>query len=439
MITNYKNSEIYRSKIHNLIPGGAHTYSKGDDQFPELSPAAISHGKNAHIWDIDGNKFLDCSMGLTSVSLGHAYEPVLEAVKKELEKGVNFQRPSYIEGEMAEKFLSLIPSHDRIKFAKNGSIVTTAAVKLARAFTGRKLIAFPYDHPFYSYDDWFIGKTVCNKGVPEEFSNLSVTYKADDLNSLKELFEKYPNQIAGVISEPEKWDPIPENYIKNAIDLAHKNGAIYILDEMITGFKTDFPGSIKKYNVKPDIATWGKGIANGFSFSAMTGIKEVMDLGGIVNEGKEKVFLTSTTHGGETHTIAAGIATINEFIKHNVIKHNHSIGDNLIKKCRTVINKNELQDFVKIIGSNWMPVFTFSDHKKEVSSGMRTLAMQEMISRGVLFQGSFVPCFTHTNEDVDYFASALEDSLKIYKKALEEGYEKYLVGKPAKAVFRKTL
>jgi glutamate-1-semialdehyde 2,1-aminomutase len=439
MITSYKNSDLYRSKIHQLIPGGAHTYSKGDDQFPAIAPAAISHGKHAHVWDIDGNKFLDCSMGLTSVSLGHAYEPVLEAVRKEIEKGVNFQRPSYIEMEMAEKFLSLVPGHDMIKFAKNGSIVTTAAVKLARAFTGRKLIAFPFDHPFYSYDDWFIGKTACNKGVPEEFSSLSVTYKADDLQSLKDLFAKYPGQIAGVISEPEKWTPLPENFVKDAIDLAHKNGAIYILDEMITGFKTDFPGSIKKFNVRPDIATWGKGIANGFSFSAMTGTKEIMGLGGILNEGQEKVFLTSTTHGGETHTIAAGIATIDEFEKYNVVKHNHALGDSLIKTCRAVIESHKLNDFVKIIGDNWMPVFTFANAQKESSAGMRTLALQEMIKRGVLFQGLFVPCFTHNEDDVKFFANALHESLDICRQALDEGYEKYLVGSPAKAVFRKIL
>ena len=439
MITNYKNSQIYRSKIHSLIPGGAHTYSKGDDQFPELSPAAISHGKGAHVWDIDGNKFLDCSMGLTSVSLGHAYEPVLEAVRKEIEKGVNFQKPSYIELEMAEKFLSLVPGHDMIKYAKNGSIVTTAAVKLARAYTGRKLIAFPYDHPFYSYDDWFIGKTVCNKGVPEEIANLSVIYKADDLKSLSDLFEKYPNQIAGVISEPEKWTELPDNYVRDAIDLAHKHGAIYILDEMITGFKTDFPGSMKKFKVKPDITTWGKGIANGFSFSAMTGTKEIMDLGGILNIGEEKVFLTSTTHGGETHAIAAGIATINEFEKNNVIRHNHAIGDSLIKKCRQAIEENKLDNFVKVIGGNWMPVFTFSDNKMEASSGMRTLALQEMIKRGVLFQGIFSPCFSHTQKDVDFFADTYNDILQVYKKALADGYEKYLIGKPTKAVFRKYL
>ena len=439
MITNYKNSQIYRSKIHSLIPGGAHTYSKGDDQFPELSPAAISHGRGAHVWDIDGNKFLDCSMGLTSVSLGHAYEPVLVAVRKEIEKGVNFQKPSYIELEMAEKFLSLVPGHDMIKYAKNGSIVTTAAVKLARAYTGRKLIAFPFDHPFYSYDDWFIGKTVCNKGVPGEIANLSLTYKADDLKSLSDLFEKYPNQIAGVISEPEKWTELPDNYVRDAIELAHSHGAIYILDEMITGFKTDFPGSMKKFKVKPDITTWGKGIANGFSFSAMTGTKEIMSLGGILNTGEEKVFLTSTTHGGETHAIAAGISTINEFDKNNVIKHNHEIGDSLIKKCRQAIEENKLDNFVKVIGGNWMPVFTFSDNKMEASAGMRTLALQEMIKRGILFQGLFSPCFSHTQKDVDFFADTYNDMLQVYKKALADGYEKYLIGLPAKPVFRKFL
>ena len=163
---NLDKSIDYRNKIHSLIPGGAHTYSKGDDQFPLNAPVAIDRGEGAWIWDIDQNKYLDCSMGLTSVSLGHAYSPVIEAVKNELSKGVNFQRPSYIEKEMAEVFLGLIPQHDRIKFSKNGSTVTTAAVKLARAATGRKLVAFPEDHPFYSYDDWFIGKTACSKGVP---------------------------------------------------------------------------------------------------------------------------------------------------------------------------------------------------------------------------------------------------------------------------------
>jgi glutamate-1-semialdehyde 2,1-aminomutase len=446
-ITNFKNSDSYRSQIHDLIPGGAHTYSKGDDQFPSLSPAAIDYGKGAYVWDIDGNMYLDCSMGLTSISLGHAYQPVLNAVMKELEKGVNFQRPSALEKEMAERFLALVPGHDMIKFAKNGSIVTTAAVKLARAFTGRKLVAFPGDHPFYSYDDWFIGSTPCNKGVPEEISDLSVTFKGCDLDSLTKLFEKYPGQIACVITEPERstcshdcaCKNNPKEFLEKAIELAHLHGALFIVDEMISGFKSAFPGSITKFDIKPDMATWGKGIANGFSFCALTGTKEVMELGGIRNKGEEKVFLISTTHGGETHAMAAALASIDEFEKHDVIGHNQQIGSYLIQSLQNLIDKLELNDFVQIVPCNWMLIFIFKNSKAEVCTGMRTLMMQEMISRGILFQGAFIPCFSHTNSDVDLFVNAFEESLEIYQLALQDGYEHYLVGEPAKPVFRKLL
>lgn len=446
-ITNFSKSNTYRSTIHNLIPGGAHTYSKGDDQFPLLSPAAISHGKGSHVWDIDGNEYLDCSMGLTSVSLGHAYEPVLEAVKRELDKGVNFQRPSVLEKETAEKFLSLVPQHDMIKFAKNGSIVTTAAVKLARAFTGRKLVAFPGDHPFYSYDDWFIGTTACNKGVPNEFSDLSVHFKSCDINSLKQLFERYPGQIACVITEPEKspcgnccnCSQSPEVFLKEAIDLAHQEGALFIIDEMVSGFKSAFPGSMTMYNLKPDMATWGKGIANGFSFCALTGTKEIMELGGITNNGEEKVFLISTTHGGETHAMAAANATIEVFQQQHVVKHNHQIGDALILGCQQAISTAGASYLVDVIPCNWLVAFNFKDIQGQVSSAMRTLAMQEMIKRGVLFQGAFVPCFSHTMDDVLYFITAFTETLFVLQEASKIGVENFLVGEAAKPVFRKLL
>lgn len=446
-ISSFEASNEYRNAIHKLIPGGSHTYSKGDDQFPILSPAAIDYGNGAHVWDIDGNKYLDCSMGLTSVSLGHAYKPVIEAIAKELERGVNFQRPSVLEREMAEEFLSLVPQHDMIKFAKNGSIVTTAAVKLARAFTGRKLIAFPGDHPFYSYDDWFIGSTSCNKGVPDDFTNLSVTFKSCDLESLKKMFEKYPNQIACIITEPEKshcgngcnCKQRPEIFLKEAIDLAHQNGALFIIDEMVSGFKSSFPGSMTKYGLKPDMATWGKGIANGFSFCALTGTKEIMELGGITRKGEEKVFLISTTHGGETHTLAAAIAVIKEFKENNVIDHIHSLNTQLSALCQKLVKDMELASFVNVVDCEWMPTFVFRNNKGEVCQGYRTLFMQEMIRKGVLFQGIFIASFSHTEEDIYYFAKAFEHSLKVYKRALEEGYENYLVGEPAKAVFRRVL
>ncbi|MCB0407461.1 MAG: glutamate-1-semialdehyde 2,1-aminomutase [Bdellovibrionales bacterium] len=433
----FEKSDSYRRKIHNLIPGGAHTYSKGDDQFPEVSPAAIARGKGAYVWDLDGNKYLDCSMGLTSVSLGHAYEPVLERVREELEKGVNLQRPSYIECEMAEKFLSLIPCHDMIKFAKNGSSVTTGAVKVARAFTGRKYVAFPSDHPFYSYDDWFIGATACNRGVPEENRALSLTYNSQNLDELESLFEKYPNQIAAVISEPEKnMDSLKFDLVE-LIKMTQKNGALFIQDEMVTGFKTDYPGSIAKYGVEPDLATWGKGIANGFSFCALTGKREVMEVAGINKPGEEKVFLVSTTHGGETHAIAAGLATMKEFEKNKVVQHSQSIGDYLIEKATSSAQKANLSEYIQISNFNWLPAFSFKGRSGEVSSPLRTLMLQEMIKGGVLFQGILSPSFSHRKEDIDFFIDVFEKALGTYAQALEKGTEGLLVGSPCKPVFRK--
>ena len=437
LISDFKKSDEYRRVIHRLIPGGAHTYSKGDDQFPVNSPAAITHGKGGYVWDLDGNKFLDTLMGLTSVSLGHAYEPVLERVREELLRGSNFSRPSVIEREMAEKFLSLVPQHDMIKFAKNGSVATTAAVKLARAYTGKKLVARPFDHPFYSYDDWFIGSTACDFGVPESIKEMTVMYKSDDMDSLRELFAKYPDQIACIISEPEKFNTIEPDFYQKAIDLAHENGALWIMDEMITGFKTDYPGSIAKFNAQPDMATWGKGIANGFSFCALTGKKEIMELGSIDQTGTKRVFLVSTTHGGETHAIAAGLATMKVFENEPVLEHNHRIGDYYMNGVNQILQSKKLSDYIQLTGFNWSVGMMVRNAQKEPCLFYRTLLMQEMIKHGILFQGILSPCYSHTKEDIDWMLTAFDSATDVFAKALESGYEKFLIGPEIKPVFRK--
>jgi glutamate-1-semialdehyde 2,1-aminomutase len=439
VISEFNRSNEYRRKIHDLIPGGAHTYSKGDDQFPLISPAAITHGKGSHVWDVDGNEYIECLGGLGSISLGHAYEPVINRVTEELKKGNNFSRPSVIEQDIAERFLDLLPGHDMIKFAKNGSVVTTAAVKLARAFTGRKLVARPAEHPFYSYDDWFIGNTEVTSGIPEEIGKLTVSFRADNLESLIELFAKYPGQIACIISEPEKFKVLPENFLREAIGLAHKNGALWIMDEMITGFRTDFPGSMKKYGVVPDMATWGKGIANGFSFCCLTGKKEVMELGGIRRKGSQKLFLISTTHGGETCSIAAALATIETYKKQDVISHNFKLGDMFIEGSSRLFRSHQLQNNIKNLQFNWHASLGYFDREGNNSFGLRTLFHQELIKYGVLFQGIFCPHFSHSEEDVRHILEAMDEACKVCKKGLEEGYEKYLIGEPIKPVFRKLI
>ena len=436
-ISNFEKSNEYRKVIHDLIPGGAHTYSKGDDQFPLNSPAAITHGKGAYVWDLDGNKYLDTLMGLTSVSLGHAYEPVLERVREELLKGSNFSRPSVIEHEMAERFLSLVPQHDMIKYAKNGSVVTTAAIKLARAATGRNIVARTAEHPFYSYDDWFIGSTDCDLGVPREVKNMTVTFKHNNLDDLERMFQEYPGKIACIIGEPEKWEVIEPDFYQKAIAIAHKHGALWIMDEMITGFKTDYPGSIKRLNANPDMSTWGKGIANGFSFCALTGKKEVMSLGGIKNAGDKKLFLVSTTHGGETTAIAAGLATMDIFENNNVVDYNKKIGQLFIDGVNNIFNDHDVEDYFDLKGFNWNVGLIVKNSKKEPCMFYRTLFMQEMIKRGVLYQGILSPCYSMTENDIDLMLEAFSDSVKVFKKALEEGYGKYLIGPEIKPVFRK--
>lgn len=440
----FNKSEEYRAKIHSLIPGGAHTYSKGDDTFPAIAPAAIQYGKGCYVWDIDGNKFLDCAMGLTSVTLGHAQEEINQPVIEEIQRGLNFQRPSYLEAELAESFLSLIKQHDRIKFAKNGSTVTTAAVKLARAYTGRKLVAFPEDHPFFSYDDWFIGKTACSFGVPEEISALSKTFKSCSLKSLKDLFGKYPDQIAAVIFEPKrnkcdhdcKCSISNETYLKEAAKIIHENGSILILDEMITGFKAAFPGLTTELDIDADITTWGKSISNGFSFAAMTGKSEIMDLGGIKNEGAKKFFMTSTTHGAETIGIRAVIETINFYKINNVIEHNYSVGKKLYQRCISIIKKENFEDYMKIAPNYWMLIFELNHPDKSLIPYLQTSFSQQMILNGILIQASFVPCYSHDEKAITLFCNAFQKTIKTIKRHLKKE-ENLRDIKLTKRVFRK--
>tara|TARA_B100001013_G_C24612481_1_gene443778 strand:- start:163 stop:1485 length:1323 start_codon:yes stop_codon:yes gene_type:complete len=437
VIKNFKNSNLYRKKIHNYIVAGSHTYSKGDDQFPLLSPAAISYGKGSSIWDIDGNKYIDCTLGLGSISIGHASSTIVKAVIKEAKKGVNFQRPSKIELDVAKEFLSILPNMDLIKFAKNGSSVTTAAVKLSRSYTGKDIVAFPKDHPFYSFDDWFICAKEINSGIPRDIKKFSVTYDSRDPDSLNNIFKKYKNKIACVITEAENLVPISKDYILEIEKITKKNKAVFIIDEMLSGFRSDFPGSYTKFKLNPDLTTWGKAIGNGFSFCALAGKKKIMELGGIKQISKPRVFLLSSTHGAETIGLAAGKAVIKIYKEKNVIGHNKKIIKKLYSSITETINKFYLYDYIKVHYSDWRIYIEFLDNKKEISNIFKTLFMQEMIKNGVLFQSLFLPCYSHTFSDIKKISLAFKRSCQVYKFALERGINQFLHGKPIKNVFRK--
>ncbi len=439
-ITNFDKSREFSSRINELIPGGAHTYSKGDDQFPVNAPAAIEYGKGARVWDLDGNEFIDCSMGLTSVCIGHGYEPVAQAVCEAAYKGSNFQRPATIELEAAKLFLETVQSGDMVKFAKNGSTVTTAAVKLARAYTGRNRVAIARGHNFFSYDDWFIVTTPCDKGIPEHMRAMTASFSYNDYASVEALLADNDHDIACLIMEPVKFDPPKDDFLHKVAALCKDRGVLLILDEMISGFKWSLQGAQNYYGVQPDMSTWGKGIANGFSACALTGRADIMELGGIRREGDDKLFLISTTHGAETTGLAAMIATIKEFKQHNMIESNWARGESLKAKLDQIIKKHQLDKYLSLLGYPCLFVLVCRNTAGAVDDYFRTLFMQEMIANGVLFQGMFYTTWSHQQVELDLQAMAFDESCAIYRKAIDSGStENLLIGRPAKPVFRKKI
>lgn len=424
-----------QERAHALIPGGCHTYAKGDDQWPLNAPRFIVRGQGCHVWDSDGNEYIEYGMGCRAVTLGHGFPRVVEATRKALDYGCNFSRPAPIEVECAELFLSLIDGADMVKFCKDGSGATTGAVKLARAHTGRDHVALCADHPFFSTADWFIGTTVMDAGIPKAIQDLSLTFRYNDLESVKTLFDQNNGKIAALILEPAKYEDPKDNFLHEVQELCRRNGTVFILDETITGFRWHNGGAQKYYNIVPDLSVFGKAFGNGFAISALAGKRELMELGGLHHD-KERVFLLSTTHGAEVHSLAAGIETMKTYIQEPVIETIWRQGERLKTGLDKVIADRGLQDYVQIIGKPCALVFACRDAQGHASQDYRTLFLQETIKRGLLMT-SLIISYSHTDEDVDRTIAGIDDALEVYSQALDEGVDKYLVGRPSKSVYRK--
>src|SRR6185436_16445321 len=252
---------------------------------------------------VDGREFIEYGMGLRSVTLGHAHPAVVEAAAAAMRLGTNFTRPSPLEADCAERLLGLVPGADMAKFCKNGSDATTAALKLARAWTGRDLVAICRDQPFFSTDDWFIGSTTMPAGIPQSVRDQTVGFRYNDLESVDALFARYPGQIACLVLEPAAAQEPGAGFLEGLRDRCRAAGALLVFDEMITGFRWHLGGAQTLYGVTPDLSTFGKALANGFALSALVGRRDVMERGGLRHDA-ERVFLLSTTHGAETHALA---------------------------------------------------------------------------------------------------------------------------------------
>jgi glutamate-1-semialdehyde 2,1-aminomutase len=428
----FRRSAELQERLHKLVPGGAHTYARGADQYPEGMAPVLTRGQGARVWDVDGNSYVEYGMGLRSVTLGHAYEPVIEAVRRALPNGLSFTRPTELELQAAEDFVRLT-NVDMVKFAKNGSDATTAAVKLARAATGRDVVAI-CDQPFYSVDDWFISTTEMDAGTSPQ---RTVKFGYNDLESLEQRFTEHSGQIAAVVLEAATALAEPEpDFLVRVRKLCDIHNTVLIFDEMITGFRWAAGGAQACYQVTPDLSCWGKAMGNGFPISALAGRRELMELGGLATDSP-RVFLLSTTHGPETVSLAAFRAVAQAYTEGDPVGRMEQSGARLAAGVNSAAAELGIADRVSVIGRPSCLVFTTKDAEGRPSQPFRTLFLQELLKRGVLGQ-SFVISAAHTDEDVDETVEAAREAMIVYRKALAAGgVDGLLTGRPVAPALRR--
>jgi glutamate-1-semialdehyde 2,1-aminomutase len=397
-------------------------------------------------------------MGLRSVNIGYSEEAIDESAIQQIRLGNNLTRPSFVELEAAELVIETIKSVEMVKFTKNGSTAVTAAVKLARAYTNRTIVARCSQHPFFSYDDWFISSTPVDRGIPNETKEQIKTFDYNQIESLKKLIEDFPNQIACVVLEPansecpgkSKSTAICEgrsactnfaacnnnNFLKEVEYLCKQNGIVFILDEMISGFRWELGGAQSFYDVTPDLCTFGKAMANGFSVACVGGKREIMQLGSIESIGSERVFLLSTTHGAEMSSLGAFIGTLKFIKEHNVIDHLWNYGNELIRNINEISREFGIESHFKAFGFGCSPYYATLGPEGQVSLDFRTLFQQEMIKSGVLMPWISI-AYRHNSLTMEQTYEALVKSLRVYSHALEGNVNYFLEGDSIKPVFRK--
>ena len=446
----------FQTRLNRVIPGGAHTYSRGHDQFPTNAPQIMARGLGPRLWDPGGKEYLDYGMGLRAVTLGYANPRVNQAAIHQIENGNTLTRASEVELEAAELITQIIPGAEMVKFAKNGSNATTAAAKIARAYTGRRFVCVPRQHPFFSFDDWFIGTTPLQRGIPREHVSSTLVFDYDDIQSLISLFEAYPGQIAAVMLEPATTVtpcfadcselsanstclvcPHKEkNFLHQVQALCRKEEALFILDEMITGFRWALEGAASYFGVQPDLMTFGKGMSNGFSVAAVTGRREVMEIGAIDKPGTERVFLLSTTHGGEMSGLGAFVETVKIYQEEDVCHHLWDFGAQLKKQMNDLAVELGIKDYFEIVGPSISLNYITRDPQGDFSLEYRTLFSQEMIRNSVLMPW-IAQSWSHKSGELDQTLSAARNALGIYSRALEDGLASHLDSPAIKPVFRK--
>lgn len=418
-------SDEYYQRALSLIPGVTQTLAKGPGQYVKgVAPKYLQRGKGSHVWDVDGNEFIDFNMGIGPISLGYCYVPVDDAIKAQLQDGITFSMMHPLEVEVAELIREIIPNAEMIRYSKTGADVTSAAVRLARAFTGRdKVLCCGY----HGWHDWYIGVTDRNKGIPLPIQDLDSTINYNDINS---VIDSIDDDTACVILEPVVFEAPRDNFLHRLRDICRKNGTLLIFDEMWTGFRLALGGAQEYFGVQADLMCYSKAVANGMPLSILAGRADVMKL-------LDKDVFFYTTFGGEALSLAAAKATILELRDKKVPEYLARQG----KKLKAGYNYVAAElgfDYTSCTGFDCRSIVTFN-----ASAGnpleMKSLVQQEMIRQGVLWGGFHNMSFSHTDADIEHTLRAYREVLPILQRAVEEkDVRGYLLGEPVEPVFRRT-
>lgn len=411
MNNRYRQSVDHLARAERTIPLGSQTFSKSRTQYPiGISPLYIGKAKGCKVWDIDGNEYVDLVNSLASITLGYGDKGVERVVKKQLRKGVSFSLPGTLEAEVAELIVSMVPSAEMVRFSKNGTDATSAAIRLSRAFTGRDHIAVC---GYHGWQDWFIGSTTRNKGVPEVVSALTHKFEYNNIESLKSILEKFSNQFAAVILEPMNIDWPNNNFLEEVKKETQKAGAILIFDETITGFRFDNGGAQSLFKVTPDLSTFGKGMANGFPLSAVVGRREIM-------MEMEEIFF-SGTFGGELLSLAAAKEVLTRYVKEDVCEKLEINGSAIFKEVNSIITENKLETVLKLSGHPSWNFLSWSATADNTDLELKTFFMQEMFKIGILILGTHNISVAHDSKAREKITDSYSKVLKSIRNALENG------------------
>lgn len=407
----YHLSESYLERAERVIPLGSQTFSKSRTQYPHgVSPYFMTRASGSRTWDLDGNEYIDFVNSLASVTLGYSDPDVTQAVREQLESGVIFSLPHPVEAEVAELICSMVPCAEMVRFGKNGSDATAGAIRLARAYTGRQRVAVC---GYHGWQDWYIGSTARHRGVPKATRDLTHTFAYNDIGSLLTLFDSHPHEFAAVIAEPMNVAEPQPGFLEALKRNTHEHGALLVFDETITGFRYANGGAQELFGVTPDLATFGKGLANGFPVSAIAGRRDVMKL-------MEEIFY-SFTFGGEALSLAAAKATLTKLRTQPVVRTLAERGRAIIDGTRAIIEHYRLGDVFAVSGHPSWSFLSFRDARGATPFEVKTLWMQELMERGILCVGSHNVSYAHSEADVARLLEVYREVLPMIGQVLDGG------------------